>query len=104
MLTILFSMVSAGEVNFTAFPTQLMDRLLLPNMFTANMLASIIIFMICMTPFALFGRFMLGLIAGNMVIFFCCAMGWLDGWIVLFQVMLVAGLFSFGMLSKIAGK
>lgn len=104
MLTILFSMVEAGEVNFTAFPSALQDALLLPNIFTANLLASIIIFMICMTPFAIFGRFMLGLIAGNMVLFFCCAMGWLDGWIILFQVMLVAGIFSFGLLSKIAGK
>jgi len=96
MLNIISFLINAGEVNFTAFPDRLMDALILPSLWVSKLLATLIVLMICLIPFAIFGKFFMTFIVGMVVLFFCTAIGWLDGWIMIVISMLVSGLWSFG--------
>ena len=91
--------ISDGTVNLTALPNQLSIRLQI-NLFTARVLASMIFIFIMMLPFALFGKFVLSLIVSQVALSFVTAIGWLDGWIMMLDILVVAGLFTFGFMSK----
>lgn len=103
MFSLMGSVAAAGEVNFTAFPNQLMDRLLLPNLYVARLLATLIVLMICLIPFAIFGKFLMTFIVGMVALFFCTSIGWIDGWIMIVITMIVSGLWSFGVFKNMLG-
>lgn len=92
-----------GTVNFTALPDMMLIRLQLPSIFVARFLASLIVIMICCVPFAIYGKFLITILVFEISIMFCTVIGWLDGWIMLVNVFIVAGLFTFGFLSKMYG-
>ena len=92
-----------GTVNFTALPNALLERLQLPSLFVSKFLASLIVIMICCVPFAIYGKFLITILVFEISMMFCTVIGWLDGWVMLVNVFIVAGLFTFGFLSKMYG-
>ena len=97
------AVVGAGEINFTGFPAQLVDKLMLPSLWVGELLATIIVLMICLIPFAIFGKLLITLMVGFIVLFFATAIGWIDGWIMIIISMLVSGIFSFGLFKDMLG-
>ena len=101
---ILEVLIQAGEVNMTAFPTQLAEKLMITD-FSANILASLIVIMMFVIPTAIVSKadFIVTLLAFFISVFFCVAMSWLDTWIVLFVSLFTVALFSFGPVKKALG-
>lgn len=101
---ILEVLIQAGEVNMTAFPTQLAEHLMITE-FSAQILASLIVIMMFVIPTAIVSKadFLSMLMTFFIGIFFCVAMSWLDTWIVLFVSLLTVALFSFGTIKKALG-
>lgn len=104
MLNLIFDLVNVGEANFTAIPQALMDKLMLPNLWISELLATLILLMICLIPTLIFSKnIVMGLVIGFIVIYFCTALGWLDGWITITLSMIVSALWSFGTLKSMLG-
>lgn len=106
MYSLILSLVNAGEVNFTAIPIQLKEKLMLSTLYEAKLLASIIVMACILIPVLIFSRnFILSLIFLFMILFFETAIGWLDGWIMIVLTMLVSGLFTWNLFGRfISGK
>ncbi len=104
MFDLIGLMVQAGEVNITAFPAQLQVKLMLPSLWVAELLASVIVIMVILIPVVIFSKEpILPLCVGYLGIFLCTSFGWLDGWIVITLVLIASGLWSFGMIYKMVG-
>ncbi len=94
-------LVNAGEVNFTAIPQALQDKLLLPSLYSAEILASFILLFILLVPIAIFTRnFIVVIISIFLILFFEVAIGWIDGWIILIITMITSGLWTWNIFVK----
>ncbi len=104
MLDLIVLAVQVGEVNISAFPVQLQAKLMLPSLWVAELLASLIFILIPVIVVVVFAKEpILPIVVGYVMIFFCTALEWLDGWIVMVLVLIASGLWSFGQLYKLAG-
>lgn len=88
-------------LDFQDIPAYLVEELNFPSEYVAGLFATIVFIAIVVIPFVATRNTGLGLLIGGMIVFVCVGIGWIDSWIVIFQVMLVAGLFTFGILKKL---
>lgn len=103
MLSIIQNLVYQSNVNFTAFPQQLNTHLMLNSLWLAELLATIIVILICCVPFAFMKSPFLVVMGFYLSISFCTAIGWLDSWFIIFLTMVTAGFYSMGMLKNLLG-
>jgi len=97
------SIIMAGEVNITSFPTRLNAVLMLENIWLAEFLASMVIIFIVLIVFTYAGSVVMGLIMSVLTMCFCTAIQWLDGWILIFMTLIVASLFTSTAMKRLLG-
>lgn len=102
----LFSPVYAtSDVNMSAIPSYLADKLSIPT-FAGQILATTIILMITLLPIALIRHrrgFVVELVVGTVVLGFSIAIGWLPYWFLLVVCLLIAGMFAGNMRKWVTG-
>lgn len=93
--------IQAGEVNITGFPQQINEKLMLGDMWLAGYVSSLILIILSLLVITIVTKsFVAGIMVSMLMISFCVSIGWMDGWIMIFLCMVVAGLFTFNVLSE----
>lgn len=88
-------------LDFQDIPQYLMTELNLPSLWSAGLLATILALIIVVVPCVAAKKPAIGVLFGGFVLFFAYSLEWLDSWLVIVQVMLIAGLATFGALKKV---
>lgn len=98
------SIVEAGAVNFSSVPYFLQQQLMLPSLYSARLLCVIVIVVITtICTMAISDNIIPVTIVIVMDLFFCTSIGWLDGWVIVMLTMLIAGLWTIGLVSDLFG-
>jgi len=104
MFGLITSIVEAGAVNFSSVPYFLQQQLMLPSLYSAQLLAVIVIVIITtICVMAISDSILPVTIVIVMDLFFCTSIGWLDGWVIVMLTMLIAGLWTIGLVSDLFG-
>ena len=93
-------LIQAGEVNITGFPQQINEKLMLGDMWLSGYVASLILIISSLLIITIITKsFIAGIMVSMLMISFCVSIEWMDGWIMIFLCMIVAGLFTFNVIS-----
>lgn len=104
MFGLITSVVEAGAVNFSSVPYFLQQQLMLPSLYSARLLCVIVIVIITtICTMAISDNIIPVTIVIVMDLFFCTSIGWLDGWVIVMLTMLIAGLWTIGLVSDLFG-
>jgi len=92
--------ILAGEVNITGFPQQINEKLMLGDMWLAGYVSSLIFIISSLLIITIITKsFVAGIMVSMLMVSFCVSIEWMDGWIMIFLCMIVAGLFTFNVIS-----
>jgi hypothetical protein len=91
----------AGEFNLSDIPTQVNERLLFNDMVLAEFFTMFILMMMVLVVVAFFtSQVMIIASVEILTLLFGVAIGWVDAWVTILICMLVAGLWSFGVMRE----
>ena len=104
MFSLITSIVEAGAVNFSSVPYFLQQQLMLPSLYSAKLLAVIVIVIITVIcTMAISDSIIPVTIVIVLDLFFCTSIEWLDGWVIVMLTMLIAGMWTIGLVSDLFG-
>jgi len=104
MFSLIGSIVEAGAVNFSSVPYFLQQQLMLPTLYSAKLLCVIVIVIITVIcTMAISDNIIPVTIVIVLDLFFCTSIEWLDGWVIVMLTMLIAGLWTIGLVSDLFG-
>ena len=95
--------MATGDLNLTALPDILVDRLSLPNEYVSGVFATLIIFIIFVLPCLYYNNFPLAIMVFELVLIFATVLGWLSTYVLLLNFIIIASLFAYGLLDKLTG-
>lgn len=104
MFSLINSVIEAGAVNFTSVPYYLKQQLMLPSLYSAKLLCVIVIVLITVIcTMAISDNIIAVTVVIVMDLFFCTSIEWLDGWVIVMLTMLIAGIWTMGLVSDLLG-